>query len=304
MIKMNTGKMTFKGIGYAMCLLAMGCSDKQSEYDASGMFEVEEVVVSSEISGRLVKFDVEEGAQLKAGETVGLIDTMQLHWLKEQAKQAIRAIDSRIPDVDMQLAAYRQQLEKGEAEQKRVERLLAGGAATQKQYDDVKNEVAVGRSMLEAQTNQLEAMVSGAKEEMTVYDLKIKQVEDQIRRCVITNPIDGTVLAKYIEEDELAAPVKALYKIGDLNNMYLRIYLEVTQMDSLRVGSPVEVYVGSMEDNKRKYEGRVVWISPEAEFVPTAVQTQNERENLVYAVKVHVKNDGLLRVGMYADVKL
>lgn len=296
--------MTFKGIGYAMCLLAMGCSDKQSEYDASGMFEVEEVVVSSEISGRLVKFDVEEGAQLKAGETVGLIDTMQLHWLKEQAKQAIRAIDSRIPDVDMQLAAYRQQLEKGEAEQKRVERLLAGGAATQKQYDDVKNEVAVGRSMLEAQTNQLEAMVSGAKEEMTVYDLKIKQVEDQIRRCVITNPIDGTVLAKYIEEDELAAPVKALYKIGDLNNMYLRIYLEVTQMDSLRVGSPVEVYVGSMEDNKRKYEGRVVWISPEAEFVPTAVQTQNERENLVYAVKVHVKNDGLLRVGMYADVKL
>ena len=304
MIKMNTGKMTFKGIGYAMCLLAMGCSDKQSEYDASGMFEVEEVVVSSEISGRLVKFDVEEGAQLKAGETVGLIDTMQLHWLKEQAKQAIRAIDSRIPDVDMQLAAYRQQLEKGEAEQKRVERLLAGGAATQKQYDDVKNEVAVGRSMLEAQTNQLEAMVSGAKEEMTVYDLKIKQVEDQIRRCVITNPIDGTVLAKYIEEDELAAPVKALYKIGDLNNMYLRIYLEVTQMDSLRVGSPVEVYVGSIEDNKRKYEGRVVWISPEAEFVPTAVQTQNERENLVYAVKVHVKNDGLLRVGMYADVKL
>ena len=304
MIKMNTGKMTFKGIGYAMCLLAMGCSDKQSEYDASGMFEVEEVVVSSEISGRLVKFDVEEGAQLKAGETVGLIDTMQLHWLKEQAKQAIRAIDSRIPDVDMQLAAYRQQLEKGEAEQKRVERLLAGGAATQKQYDDVKNEVAVGRSMLEAQTNQLEAMVSGAKEEMTVYDLKIKQVEDQIRRCVITNPIDGTVLAKYIEEDELAAPVKALYKIGNLNDMYLRIYLEVTQMDSLRVGSPVEVYVGSMEDNKRKYEGRVVWISPEAEFVPTAVQTQNERENLVYAVKVHVKNDGLLRVGMYADVKL
>ena len=304
MRKMNTGKMTIKGIGCAMCLLAMGCSDKQSEYDASGMFEVEEVVVSSEISGRLVAFDVEEGAQLKAGETVGLIDTMQLHWLKEQAKQAIRAIDSRIPDVDMQLAAYRQQLEKGEAEQKRVERLLAGGAATQKQYDDVKNEVAVGRSMLEAQTNQLEAMVSGAKEEMEVYRLKIKQVEDQIRRCVITNPIEGTVLAKYIEEDELAAPVKALYKIGDLNDMYLRIYLEVTEMDSLRVGSPVEVYVGSMEDNKRKYEGRVVWISPEAEFVPTAVQTQNERENLVYAVKVHVKNDGLLRVGMYADVKL
>lgn len=304
MTKMNTGKITFKGIGYAMCLLAMGCSDKQSEYDASGMFEVDEVVVSSEISGRLVKFDVEEGVQLKAGETVGLIDTMQLHWLKEQAKQAIRAIDSRIPDVDMQLAAYRQQVEKGEAEQKRVERLLAGGAATQKQYDDVKNEVAVGRSMLEAQTNQLEAMVSGAKEEMRVYELKIKQVEDQIRRCVITNPIEGTVLAKYIEEDELAAPVKALYKIGDLNNMYLRIYLEVTQMDSLRVGSPVEVYVGSVEDNKRKYEGRVVWISPEAEFVPTAVQTQNERENLVYAVKVYVKNDGLLRVGMYADVKL
>lgn len=299
---MGTVKNYFFAMGIVLC--ACACKDKESEYDASGMFEVQEVTVSSEISGRLVRFDVNEGDQIQAGEVVGLIDTMQLHWLKGQAEQAILAIRSRIPDVDKQLASYRQQLRNSEAEQKRVERLLEGGAATQKQYDDVKNEVTVGRYMLEAQTNQLEALVASAEEEMKVYELKISQVEDQIRRCVIKNPLSGVVLSKYIEQDELAAPVKALYKIGDLENMHLKIYLENSELDSLRIGSQVEVYVGNTADNKRRYEGTVIWISPEAEFVPTAVQTQDERENLVYAVKVHVKNDGLLRVGMYADVKL
>lgn len=299
---MGTVKNYFLALSIVLC--AGACKDKESEYDAAGMFEVQDVTVSSEISGRLVRFDVKEGDRIEAGEVVGLIDTMQLHWMKSQAEQAILAIRSRIPDVDKQLASYRQQLKNGEAEEKRVERLLAGGAATQKQYDDAKNEVAVGRYMLEAQTNQLEALVASAEEKIKVYELKIKQVEDQIRRCVIRNPLSGVVLSKYIEQDELAAPVKALYKIGDLENMYLKIYLENSVLDTLKIGSPVEVYVGNTDDSKRQYAGRVVWISPEAEFVPTAVQTQDERENLVYAVKVHVKNDGLLRVGMYADVKL
>ena len=264
---MGTVKNYFLALSIVLC--AGACKDKESEYDAAGMFEVQDVTVSSEISGRLVRFDVKEGDRIEAGEVVGLIDTMQLHWMKSQAEQAILAIRSRIPDVDKQLAR-----------------------------------VAVGRYMLEAQTNQLEALVASAEEKIKVYELKIKQVEDQIRRCVIRNPLSGVVLSKYIEQDELAAPVKALYKIGDLENMYLKIYLENSVLDTLKIGSPVEVYVGNTDDSKRQYAGRVVWISPEAEFVPTAVQTQDERENLVYAVKVHVKNDGLLRVGMYADVKL
>ena len=299
---MRNMKGYFIGIGI-LCSL-WGCEDEESEYDASGMFEVREVVVASELSGRLEYLNVEEGDYLKAGEVVGLIDTMQLHWLKMQARQAIEAIHSRIPDVDKQLAAYRQQLENGISEEARVARLLAGGAATQKQYDDVKNQVEVGRSMLEAQTNQLEALVEGAEDEMKVYELKVRQVDDQIARSVIKNPIDGTVLAKYTEADELTAPVKALYKIGDLENMYLRIYLEYQHMDSIKIGSPVRVFVGGTDAKLREYPGVVSWISPEAEFVPTTVQTRNDRENLVYAVKVHVKNDGFLRVGMYADVKL
>lgn len=287
-----------------LVLFVPGCKDADSTYDVSGVFEVREMVVSSEISGRLVQFDVEEGDRIEEGTVVGLIDTMQLYWLKMQARQAINAINSKIPDVDKQLAGYRQQLAKAETEEKRVARLFEGGAATQKQYDDVKNEVEIGRSMLEAQTNQIEALVESAKNEMEVYDLKIKQLEDQIRRCIIKNPLSGVVLAKYIEKDELAAPVKALYKIGDLDNMVLRVYLENSMMDSLRIGQKVDVYVGYSENGKRKYEGKVAWISPEAEYVPTAVQTQNERENLVYAVKIHVKNDGYLRVGMYGDIKL
>lgn len=291
-------------IGCVACLLTIGCKDQENEYDASGMFEATEVIVSSEMSGRLLRLDVEEGESIEAGKVVGLIDTMQLHWLKLQAYQAVEAINNRIPDVDLQLESYRRRLEQGIQEEKRVARLFEGGAATQKQYDDVKTEVEVGRSMLDAQVDQLNTMVASAKDEMAIYRLKIKQVEDQIQRCVIRNPLSGVVLAKYTQENELAAPVKALYKIGDLSQMYLRIYLGTNDMRKIRLGAPVQVFVGDVNEEKRTYEGKVVWISPEAEFVPKAVQTADERENLVYAVKVSVKNDGFLRIGMYADVKL
>lgn len=285
-------------------LLGVGCKDHKNDYDTSGMFETQEVIVSSEISGRLNSLDVNEGDYIEAGKVVGCIDTMQLYWLKRQALQAIKAIDKRIPDVDLQLASYRRQLEKGKSELERVSRLYEGGAATQKQFDDVKTEVEVAERMLAAQTDQLNATIAGAREESNVYALKVEQVNDQIRRCKVVNPINGTVLAKYIEQNELAAPVKALYKIGDLENMYLRVYLENDRMNKVKIGDNVTVLVQKGEGEIKEYDGTISWISPEAEFVPKNVQTRDERQNLVYAVKIHVKNDGFLRVGMYADVRL
>ncbi|WP_455509137.1 HlyD family secretion protein [Butyricimonas paravirosa] len=281
----------------------VGCKDKTEKRDASGMFEVREVIVSSEISGRLERLDVMEGDYVEAGAVVGLIDTMQLHWLKMQAQQAVIAVEERIPDLDKVLSVYRKKLQKGEKELKRVERLLAGKAATQKQYDDVKAMVDEGRAMLAGQTHQAEVTIAGARAESAAIALKIDQVNDQIRRCMIVNPIAGTVLAKYTEEKELAAPVKALYKVGDLKNMYLQVYMEGGRMSGLKVGDPVRVYAQLGGDREREYRGTISWIASEAEFVPKTIQTQDERDNLVYAVKIHVENDGMLRVGMYADVK-
>lgn len=283
--------------------LGAGCKDKTEERDASGMFEAREIIVSSEISGRVERLEVMEGDYIEEGKVVGLIDTMQLHWLKVQARQAVRAVDERIPDLDKVLEVYKLKVERGERELARVERLLAGKAATQKQYDDVKAMVDEGRSALAGQTHQAEGMIASAKAESAALSLKIDQVNDQIRRCLIVNPVSGTVLAKYTEEKELAAPVKALYKVGDLKNMYLQVYLEGSQAGRLKVGDPCRVYAQLGGGTEREYRGTVSWISSDAEFVPKTVHTQDERDNLVYAVKVHVVNDDFLRVGMYADVK-
>ena len=285
-------------------LLAAGCKDKGEERDGSGMFEATEIIVSSEISGRLERLDVKEGDRLKAGQVVGLVDTMQLHWLKVQAEQAVRAVDERIPDLDKVLEVYRLKLERGEEELARVERLLAGKAATRKQYEDAKAMVEEGRAMLEGQTHQAEVTIAGARAERDAVALKVDQVKDMIRRCHIVNPIDGTVLAKYTQAKELTAPVKALYKIGDLENMYLQIYLEGGKMGDLQVGAPVRVFAQLGGGREQEYAGTVAWIASEAEFVPKTIQTQDDRDNLVYAVKIHVKNDGKLRMGMYADVEL
>lgn len=287
----------------AILCLAAGCKDKGEERDGSGMFEATEIIVSSEISGRLERLDVKEGDFLKAGQVVGLVDTMQLHWLKVQAEQAVRAVDERIPDLDKVLEVYRLKLERGEQELARVERLLEGKAATRKQYEDAKAMVEEGRAMLEGQTHQAEVTIAGARAERDAVALKVDQVKDMIRRCHIVNPIEGVVLAKYTQAKELTAPVKALYKIGDLENMYLQVYLEGGKMGALQVGDPVRVFAQLGGGREQEYTGTVSWIASEAEFVPKTIQTQDDRDNLVYAVKIHVKNDGKLRVGMYADVE-
>lgn len=279
------------------------CNGNDREYDASGIFEAKTVIVSSEISGRLERLAIEEGDVVEKGQIVGNVDTMQLHWLRLQAEKGERAVNSRIPDVEKQLNVTREQLKKATIERDRVARLLKGGAATEKQMDDANTQVEVITKMLAAQTNQLNTAVAGARDEGDVYGLKIEQVKDQLRRCQIVNPISGTVLMKYTEENELTAPAKALYKVGNLENLFLRVYVESGQLARLKVGQDVEVYAQCGAREYKQYPGKITWIASEAEFTPKTIQTRDERENLVYAVKISVKNDGFLKIGMYADVK-
>ena len=149
----------------------------------------------------------------------------------------------------------------------------------------------------------MNAAIAGARDEAKVYALKMEQVKDQLRRCKIVNPLSGTVLLKYSEEQELAAPAKALYKIGDLENLFLRVYVGSGQVARLQIGEEVKVYAQYGQKEYKGYAGKITWISSEAEFTPKTIQTRDERENLVYAVKISVKNDGFLKIGMYADVK-
>lgn len=287
----------FLGCGIA------ACNGNDRSYDASGMFETKVVVVSSEVSGRIERLDVQEGDVLAAGSIVGNVDTMQLHWLRLQAEKGEKAIHNRIPDVDKQLNVTREQLNKAIVERDRVARLFKGRAATEKQMDDAKTQVEVVERMLDAQTDQLNAAVAGARDEGEIYALKREQVKDQLKRCLIVNPISGTVLMKYSEENELTAPAKALYKIGDVENMFLRVYVTSGQLARLKVGQEVDVYAQCGEAEYKRYPGKITWIASEAEFTPKTIQTRDERENLVYAVKVNVQNDGFLKIGMYADVK-
>jgi len=284
--------------------LLTACGGEYVTTDASGTFEATEIIVSAEAQGKILELNLQEGDHLSMGQYVGLIDTVQLQLKKLQLLAAVRGIKARRPNVNIQLSSLKDQLAKAETEQARVEKLYADGAATQKQVDDVKVQVDVLRSSIAAQNNYLGTSVAGLNEESNVYDIQVAQVNDLLARSYIHNPIDGTVLNKYVEVNELAAPGTPLYKIADIENMFLRVYVVSGQLDKLKIGQKVNVSIALSDGKNKEYEGVIAWIADKAEFSPKTIQTQDERQNLVYAVKIAVKNtDGALKIGMYGDVK-
>jgi len=284
--------------------LLTACGGEYVTTDASGTFEATEIIVSAEAQGKILELNLQEGDHLSMGQYVGLIDTVQLQLKKLQLLAAVRGIKARRPNVNIQLSSLKDQLAKAETERARVEKLYADGAATQKQVDDVKVQVDVLRSSIAAQNNYLGTSVAGLNEESNVYDIQVAQVNDLLARSYIHNPIDGTVLNKYVEVNELAAPGTPLYKIADIENMFLRVYVVSGQLDKLKIGQKVNVSIALSDGKNKEYEGVIAWIADKAEFSPKTIQTQDERQNLVYAVKIAVKNtDGALKIGMYGDVK-
>jgi len=284
-------------------LVLVSCGKKEDDFDASGSFETEETIISSQASGTIQQLQVEEGAQLSAGDYVGYVDTTQLFLKKKQLLAQIDAVLSQRPNISEQLGALQSQLKAAEKEQQRFTRLVAQDAAPQKQLDDITAQVRTLRQQIEAQRSSLNIASRGISEQAAPLRVQIDQINDHISKSKIVNSVNGSVLVKYAKEHEVTAPGKPLYKIADISYLTLRAYITADQLSHLRLNQRVTVFVDSTKDSYRHLPGVVTWISDQSEFTPKTIQTKDERANLVYAIKIRVSNDGTLKDGMYAEVK-
>ena len=302
---------------FSIALLA-SCTNSNNDFDATGNFEADEIIVSSEASGKLLKLDVKEGQVLEAKQIVGFVDTVQLYLKKKQLQYSISAVLARRPDANVQLATIKEQLTTANREKQRVENLLKADAATQKQSDDLDAQIDLLKKQYDALQSSLNITTRSLQSETLPLQAQLEQIEDQLKKSKIINPQAGTVLTQYTKQDEVVNAGKALYKIADLNTVTLRVYISGNQLAGIKLGQEVIVMVdeglalGSSPENSkatttngyRNYKGIITWVSDKAEFTPKTIQTKEERANLVYAVKISVKNDGLLKLGMYGEVKI
>lgn len=280
------------------------CSADKKGYDATGTFEATEVTVSAEQNGRLMQFDAEEGKTLKAGEQVALIDTVQLYLKAMQIGADKEAYASERPDVHKQIATLRQQLANARQERDRYAALVRDGAANRKMLDDAENSVSMAERQLAALKSQLGNTTRSLNSRMSAADIQRWQVADQLRKCHVRAPLTGTVLETYAERGEYAAVGKPLFKMADMDNMFIRAYITTTQLERVAVGKTVSVFADYGAGNRKEYKGRVAWISDRSEFTPKTILTDDERADLVYAVKIAVRNDGGLKIGMYGEIRI
>ena len=296
--------------------MGTGCN-KGSNSDASGTFEVDEVIVSSEVPGKIMALNIEEGSVLTKDSIVGYIDSVPLGLQKAQVEATIGALHQKTMDVGPSVKLLRDQINVQKAqladdlrEKARTENLIKADAATTKQLDDLNSaidvlqkQIAVNEQQIKVQLTATGTQNSTVMSEFRPLSKSVSVIEDQLRRTNIVNPINGTVLTKYALAGEETTTGKALYKIGDLSVITLRAYITGTQLAQVKLNQEVKVLVDSTESSYRTYTGVVTWISDKAEFTPKTIQTKDERANLVYALKIHVKNDGYLKIGMYGEVK-
>ena len=292
-------------IGLGVMLLS-ACSNKDGDYDASGSFEATELIVSSEASGKIERLSITEGQYLEKAEQVGLIDSTQLYLQKMSLLANAKALRSQQPDIAAQTASIKEQIATLEREKQRTTNLLKANAATQKQLDDINGQMEVLQKQVSALESNLQKSSQSINAQSSAMDIQIEQIEDRLRKSIITSPITGTVLNKYAEEGELANMGTPLFKIADIDNMILRVYVTSDQLSNIKLNDKIKVFVDNTDldnENKKMHEGVVTWISDKSEFTPKTIQTKNERANLVYAMKVSVKNDDYLKIGMYGEVQ-
>ena len=287
-------------IGLAMVLAS--CGDKEQKNDATGVFEATETTIAAEQSGTLMAFDVCEGDEIADGKEVGLIDTTQI-WLKIKQMGATKQVyQSQKPDMEVQIAVTRQQLDKAKQEQKRYKELVSDGAAPSKMLDDATSQVDLLEKQLKAQISTLNTQLSTLNSQLSTTDVQVSQLMDQLRKCHVIAPVKGTVLEKYVEKGEFVAIGKPLFKMADTKSMFIRAYVTSAQLKNIRVGQKAKVFADYGNGQKKEYEGVVSWISSRSEFTPKTILTDDERADQVYALKVAVKNDGYIKIGMYGEV--
>lgn len=286
-----------------LVLLAASCVEGNKAYDASGVFESTEVTVSAEGNGKILSLDIQEGDRLEAGQIVGCIDTVQLHLSEVQLEASRRAVGSGWLDISRQIAALESQIGKQRQELDRFTKLEKAGASNRKQVEDIQAQIETLERQLAAQEESLNSSNRNVSGQADALEAQIEQIRDRIRKCVITSPVVGTVLAKYSEAGEFAALGRALFKVADIDNIRLRAYITADQLTTLKLGQQVRVFADQGSSGRKEYAGTLIWISDKAEFTPKTIQTRDERANLVYAVKIAVENDGLIKLGMYGDIK-
>jgi HlyD family secretion protein len=298
MKKLNTWAAT------VLCAVLAACTGNDKEYDATGTFEATEVTVSAEQNGRLLAFDINEGDRVTTGQQVALIDTTQLYLKARQVGATKLVYASQRPDQSKQIAAVQQQLIKARQEQQRFAGLVKDGAANRKMLEDAESQVKVLERQLAALQSSLTTSTNSLNAQMGTADVQRLQVADELRKCHVSAPITGTVLDKYMERGEFAAIGKPLFKMADTDNMYLRAYVTTAQLKIIKIGQAVKVLADYGNGERKEYAGKVTWISAKSEFTPKTILTDDERADLVYAVKIAVKNDGYIKIGMYGEVKL
>lgn len=300
-----------------LLLLAASCQQNKIRTDASGVFESDEVIVSAEQSGKLLSFTIKEGDSLAKGAIVGNIDMSNTQLQKQQVQATIAALRQKTtnpnPQLELikrQLAVQQSQLDQQQKERTRTENLLKADAATQKQLDDInaaidqlQKQIAVSKQQIALDNSNITTQNRTIYSEQGPLEKSVAQIQDLIDKGQIVNPIKGTILIKYALEGEMTTTGKALYKIANLDTLTLRAYVTGSQLTQVKLDQPVKVYTDEGASNYREYPGRVYWISDKSEFTPKTIQTKDERANLVYAVKIRVKNDGYLKLGMYGEVK-
>lgn len=286
-----------------LALAMTACGKGNKAYDASGVFESTEVTISAEGNGKIMSLGIQEGDRLEAGAVVGCIDTVQLFLSKVQLEASRRAVGSGRLNISRQIAALESQIVKQRQELDRFTKLEQAGASNRKQVEDIQAQLDILERQLAAQKESLQNANSNVSGQADAIEAQIAQLEDRIRKCVITSPVSGTVLAKYSEAGELAVQGRALFKVADLESIRLRAYITADQLTGLKLGQEVKVFADQGTSGRKEYAGTLVWISDKAEFTPKTIQTRDERANLVYAVKIAVKNDGLIKLGMYGEVK-
>ncbi len=280
-------------------LILVSCGNKNDKADAYGNFEAVETIISSQTTGIILKCNINEGDILQTGDTAYIIDTIALILQQQQVLSQKNAVSSKFSGIIAQIDVLNQQKEVLIKEQKRILNLLKDSAATQKQSDDINGKL----NILNTQIQQVKTQNQSLFEELKVFDAQTKSILNLIQKSTIINPFNGTVLVKYSEQYEIAAPGKALYKIADISEIILRAYISGTQSGEIEIGQTVEVFIDASEDEYKKYQGTISWVSDKAEFTPKIIQTKEERINLVYAVKIKVKNDGSIKIGMPGEVR-
>jgi HlyD family secretion protein len=280
----------------------ISCKEKNNNYDASGSFEAIETIISAESTGKLLQLNIDEGQQLDSGQIVGFIDSTQLKLTKVQLKESKKAILSGRPDANTQLETSKAELANAKRDRDRTEKLVSSGVASQKQLDDENAKIVTLQAKINAQESSLNTTTSSLNAQGNTVDAQMNEIDDQLTKCKIVNPLKGTVLTKYAEQYEMAVQGKPLYKIADISTIILRAYITGDQLQQVKLGQNVKVYTDDGKGGYKEREGVITWINNKSEFTPKTIQTKNERANLVYAMKVNVKNDGYIKLGMYGEV--